>query len=120
MKEILDSEKELVNHKELAEYFFKENQLQAKIAKAHGKRACKYSPLVLRFCMHLKAKLGAGNYEFVAKVFNIAYPQTLRNYEGADHTEKDGVMWKIILIMARNRDEYYGNKGEMLGDKLDF
>eukprot|EP00957_Ditylum_brightwellii_P089014 6778736-Ditylum_brightwellii.AAC.1 len=64
---MLNQDEELVEHKELASYLFKESQAQATIARVHGKKACRYSPLILLFCIHLKAKLGADSYDFVAK-----------------------------------------------------
>eukprot|EP00957_Ditylum_brightwellii_P146456 11150666-Ditylum_brightwellii.AAC.1 len=64
MMETMNKEDELVEHKELATFLFKESQCHAQTARAHGKKA----------------------------LFNIASVRQLNRYNGTDRTTEDGVM----------------------------
>eukprot|EP00957_Ditylum_brightwellii_P016097 1211928-Ditylum_brightwellii.AAC.2 len=92
MMEMMNKDDALVENKELATFLFKDSQCHAQTARAHSKKACRYSLLMVWFCIHLKNKLGAGKYDFVAKVFNIASTRQLNRYDSADRTTEDGVM----------------------------
>eukprot|EP00957_Ditylum_brightwellii_P064349 4883395-Ditylum_brightwellii.AAC.1 len=99
--ETMNKEEELVEHKELATFLFKESQCHAQTAKAHGKKACRYSPLMLFFVCILKNKLDAGSYDFVAKVFKTTSARQLNRYKGADQSTEDRVMGLTIQTMAQ-------------------
>eukprot|EP00957_Ditylum_brightwellii_P053418 4048513-Ditylum_brightwellii.AAC.1 len=96
MMETMNKEDELVEHKELATFLFKESQCHAQTT---------------------RAKLGAGKYDFVAKVFNTASARQLNRYKGTDKTTEDGVTCLTIMIMAQTMASYYCNKEVVLGDK---
>eukprot|EP00957_Ditylum_brightwellii_P024662 1863312-Ditylum_brightwellii.AAC.2 len=72
------------------------------------------------FCIWIKAKLGAGSYNFVAKVFNIKSAQTLNSYEGSDCSKADMVMWDTLGIKTKTRDHYYTKTKIKLCGEKDF
>ena len=74
-------DKEKVSQDSLARYLFEESYIQARTAIKCGNKSCRYSPVMIRFCIGIRDKLKKGKYEFLRKVFNLPSARTLTYYD---------------------------------------
>ena len=81
--------REKVSQDNLARYFFQESFLQAKTAIKSGNKACRYSPVIIRFCIGIWYKMKKGKYEFLRKVFNLSSARILAHYDTIGGDEPD-------------------------------
>jgi hypothetical protein len=85
---------ETTTKKEIAKYLWEECQMQARQGKLNGKKTCRFSPVMFRFCMEIYLKMGAGKYDFLASVFPIpGSRQIARKIGAAGSSLKDGVLY---------------------------
>ena len=90
------SDKEKISQDNLARYLFRESFVQARTVIKSGDRSCRYSPVMIRFCIGIRDKLKKGKYEFVRKVFNLPSARTLSHYDSIGGSEPDGVLYTVI------------------------
>ena len=83
----------------MARYLFEESYLQAKTAMKSGNRACRFSPVMIRFCIGIRDKLKKGKYEFLRKVFNLPSARTLAHYDTIGGDEPDGILYSVLKLI---------------------
>lgn len=111
LKKDIESKK-IVEKKELELFLFKESQLQARTAFKSGKKCCRYSPVMLRWCMDLLGKLGHGCYTFLSKVCHFPSASRLKQFSGHDCARKDGSMYESCRIFQEGFQEHYRKQEE--------
>ena len=89
-------DKEKISQDNLARYIFQETLIQAQTAIKSGNRACRYSPVMIRFCVGIRDKLKKGKYEFLRKVFNFPSARLLAYYDSIGGNEQDGVLYTVL------------------------
>ena len=94
-------DKEKITQDNLARYLFRESFIQARTAIKSGNRACRYSPVMIRFCIGIRDKLKKGKYKFVRKVFNLPSARILSHYDSIGGNEPDGVLYTVIQSIQR-------------------
>jgi hypothetical protein len=103
------SESNEVTHKELAEYVWKEFTLLAEIAKKHGKKACRPSPIVYKLAMELYAKLGTGRYTMLSNIIPLPSDRSVQARLSKGCNETDGVLNNNIKDMEELFTNAYGD-----------
>eukprot|EP00527_Entomoneis_sp_CCMP2396_P001427 CAMPEP_0198140354 /NCGR_PEP_ID=MMETSP1443-20131203/3529_1 /TAXON_ID=186043 /ORGANISM="Entomoneis sp., Strain CCMP2396" /LENGTH=562 /DNA_ID=CAMNT_0043802747 /DNA_START=125 /DNA_END=1813 /DNA_ORIENTATION=- len=89
--------------KNIAKYIWEECQIQARQAKKSGKKTCRFSPVVFRFCMEIYVKLGSGRYDFVASAFNFPTSRSIQNKLGAAGTNvRDGINYSNLEYVSEH------------------
>ena len=91
--------KEKISQDNLARYLFQESFIQARTAIKSGNRACRYSPVMIRFCIGIRDKLKKGKYEFLRKVFNFPSARTLAHYNSIGGNEPDGILYSVLHLI---------------------
>ena len=89
-------DKEKISQDNLARYLFQESYIQARTAIKSKNKACRYSPVMIRFCIGIRDKLKKGKYEFLRKVFNLPSARTLAHYDSIGGNEPDGLLYSVL------------------------
>ena len=103
--------KEEMTRLDICELLWEESLLQARRAKNSNKKACRYSPLMLKFALQLKCKLGNGRYDMVSRVFHLPSPRRLQTYTAHGGTSDDGIMYENLMAFADHLHERHGDIG---------
>ena len=85
--------------------------IHANCAKKAGAHSCRFSSVVICFCVGLLDKLKKRMYECVQKVFNLPSVGTLSHYNSIYGNEPDDVIYSVLQYLV---DEY--NLGENIDD----
>jgi len=103
-KEWLTS-KESISKDHIAELLLHECLQARKQAKLKGKTNVRYSPLMIRFAVFLKKKIGMPAYKFMQKMLNLPSVRTIGDYETPDTNSKDGPLYESIKELSRQMRE---------------
>ena len=111
IKKMMDeqlTQKGILQHKDLVGYLWEECKLHAERAEQSGKRSCRYSPVLLRWCLSLRNKLGKGPYDFLAQTVNFPSGRTLNDYMSPGRASQDGIIWETLDVFKQQFDNLHG------------
>eukprot|EP00527_Entomoneis_sp_CCMP2396_P007726 CAMPEP_0198141610 /NCGR_PEP_ID=MMETSP1443-20131203/4595_1 /TAXON_ID=186043 /ORGANISM="Entomoneis sp., Strain CCMP2396" /LENGTH=646 /DNA_ID=CAMNT_0043804413 /DNA_START=853 /DNA_END=2793 /DNA_ORIENTATION=- len=115
-------EKDSTDQKALATALFDEQRLQAERAKNCGKKNCRYSNVMMMFCVQLRIKLGHGRYGFLSQVAgfpsNASVQKKMSAQSSAGTNPNGSILDKSLLSMKKQFHQLHGKIPTLDGRRL--
>jgi hypothetical protein len=82
-------------------------------ARKSGKKTCRFSPVMFRFCIELYMKMGNGRYDFLSQVISIPSASTMSRICSSGSAQEDGILYENLEWIGKELESMVGENTPM-------